>query len=35
MRATTIHGTRDIRLSDVPEPTIEADTDAIVKVVAG
>ncbi len=35
MRATTIHGTRDIRLSEVPEPTIEADTDAIVKVVAG
>ncbi|HEU5037004.1 MAG TPA: zinc-dependent alcohol dehydrogenase family protein [Nocardioides sp.] len=35
MRATTIHGTRDIRVSDVPEPTIEAPTDAIVKVVAG
>lgn len=35
MRATTIHGTRDIRLSDVPDPTIEADTEAIVKVVAG
>ena len=35
MRATTIHGTRDIRVSDVPDPTIEAPTDAVVKVVAG
>jgi threonine dehydrogenase-like Zn-dependent dehydrogenase len=35
MRATTIHGPRDIRLSDVPDPTIEQPTDAIVRVVAG
>lgn len=35
MRATTIHGTRDIRVSNVPDPTIQAPTDAIVKVVAG
>jgi threonine dehydrogenase-like Zn-dependent dehydrogenase len=35
MRATTIHAARDIRLSDVPDPTLQADTDAIVKVVAG
>lgn len=35
MRATTIHAARDIRLSDVPDPRIEAPTDAIVKVVAG
>ncbi len=35
MRATTIHDTRDIRLSDVSDPRIEADTEAIVKVVAG
>lgn len=35
MRATTIHGTRDIRVSDVPDPTIEAPTDAVVRVVAG
>ena len=35
MRATTIHGTRDVRVSDVPDPVIEAPTDAIVKVVAG
>ena len=35
MRATTIHAARDIRLEDVPDPAIEAPTDAIVKVVAG
>jgi threonine dehydrogenase-like Zn-dependent dehydrogenase len=35
MRATTIHGTRDIRVTDVPDPTIEKPTDAIVRVVAG
>jgi threonine dehydrogenase-like Zn-dependent dehydrogenase len=35
MRATTIHAARDIRLSEVADPRIEADTDAIVRVVAG
>ncbi|WP_296603685.1 zinc-dependent alcohol dehydrogenase family protein [Nocardioides sp.] len=35
MRATTIHGPRDIRVSEVPDPVIEAPTDAIVRVVAG
>jgi len=35
MRATTIHGPGDIRLSEVPDPTIEEPTDAIVRVVAG
>ncbi len=35
MRATTIHGPRDIRVEDVPDPTIKRPTDAIVKVVAG
>jgi threonine dehydrogenase-like Zn-dependent dehydrogenase len=35
MRATTIHAPGDIRLSDVPEPTISAPTDAIIKVTAG
>ena len=35
MRVTTIHGPRDIRLEDVPTPTIEAPRDAIVKVTAG
>ena len=34
MRVTTIHGVRDIRLEERPAPTIEAPTDAIVKVVA-
>lgn len=35
MLATTIHGTRDIRFGDVADPTLEAPTDAIVKVTAG
>ena len=35
MRVTTIHAPGDIRLEDVPDPTIEAPTDAIVKVTAG
>src|SRR3954452_10782186 len=35
MRATTIHGTRDIRVSDVPDPVISEPTDAIVRIVAG
>jgi threonine dehydrogenase-like Zn-dependent dehydrogenase len=34
MRVTTIHGTKDIRLEERPVPTIDAPTDAIVKVVA-
>ncbi len=35
MRVTTIHGARDIRLEERPVPTIEAPTDAIIKVTAG
>ena len=35
MRVTTIHGPRDIRLEERPEPTIEAPTDAVIKVTAG
>ena len=35
MRATTIHAPRDIRVSDVADPTITAPTDAIIKVTAG
>lgn len=35
MRATTIHAARDIRLSEVDDPSISAPTDAIVKVTAG
>ena len=34
MRATTIHAPRDIRLSEVDDPTIERPTDAIVKVTS-
>ncbi|WP_435748008.1 zinc-dependent alcohol dehydrogenase family protein [Nocardioides sp. SYSU DS0663] len=34
MRATTIHGPRDIRLSEVPDPTIEEPTDAVVRITA-
>ncbi len=34
MRATVIHGERDIRIEEVPDPTIRRPTDAIVKVVA-
>ncbi len=35
MRATTIHAERDIRVSDVADPTIGRPTDAIVRVVRG
>jgi threonine dehydrogenase-like Zn-dependent dehydrogenase len=34
MRVTTIHGIRDVRLEDRAVPTLEAPTDAIVRVVA-
>ena len=34
MKATLIHGTHDIRVSsDVPDPVIRDDTDAIVRVL--
>ena len=32
MRATTIHGPGDIRVEEVPDPSIKRPTDAIVKV---
>ena len=35
MKVTTIHGPRDIRLEDRPDPTIDAPTDAVIKVSAG
>lgn len=35
MRATTIHAPGDIRVEDVPDPTITSPTDAIIKVTAG
>lgn len=34
MRATVLHSPGDIRLETLPDPVIEADTDAIVRVVA-
>ena len=34
MRATLIHGPRDIRVEDVPDPAVQRPTDAIVRVTA-
>lgn len=34
MRATLIHGPRDIRVEDVPDPVLHKPTDAVVRVVA-
>jgi len=34
MKALTWHGRRDVRIDDVPEPTIEQPTDAIVRVTS-
>ncbi|HMM83700.1 MAG TPA: zinc-dependent alcohol dehydrogenase family protein [Terrimesophilobacter sp.] len=34
MKATLIHGERDIRFEVVPEPSLQAETDAIVRVAA-
>jgi threonine dehydrogenase-like Zn-dependent dehydrogenase len=34
VKATLIHGTRDIRLEEVPDPTVQLPTDALVRVVA-
>jgi threonine dehydrogenase-like Zn-dependent dehydrogenase len=35
MKVATIHAARDIRLEDRPEPTINAPTDAVMKITAG
>ena len=32
MRATVFHGTKDVRVEDVPDPRIEQPTDAIVRI---
>ena len=32
MRALTWHGKRDVRIDDVPDPTIEQPTDAVVRI---
>jgi hypothetical protein len=34
VRATVIHGPRDIRVEDVPDPSISVPTDALVRVTA-
>jgi threonine dehydrogenase-like Zn-dependent dehydrogenase len=34
MKAVVFHGVGDIRLDDVPEPTMQAGTDAIIRVTA-
>ena len=34
MRALTWHGKRDVRVEDVPDPTIEQPTDAIVRITS-
>jgi len=34
MRAATWQGVRDVRIEEVPDPTIEEDTDAIIKVTS-
>jgi threonine dehydrogenase-like Zn-dependent dehydrogenase len=34
MKAVTWHGTHDVRVDEVPDPTIEAPTDAIVRVTS-
>ena len=34
MKALTWHGTHDVRVDNVPDPTIEHDTDAIIRVTS-
>ncbi len=34
MRGTVIHGPRDVRLEERPDPTVLAPTDAVVRTVA-
>ncbi len=34
MKALTWHGARDVRVDQVPDPTIQADTDAIVRMTS-
>jgi threonine dehydrogenase-like Zn-dependent dehydrogenase len=34
VKALTWHGTRDVRVTDVPDPTIQEPTDAIIKVTS-
>ncbi|SHM80674.1 zinc-dependent alcohol dehydrogenase [Actinacidiphila paucisporea] len=34
MRATVWHGKRDVRVENVPDPTIQEDTDAVIRVTS-
>jgi len=34
MKALTWHGTRDVRIENVPDPTIKEPTDAIIKITS-
>src|SRR5215212_4751325 len=34
MKALTYHGKRDVRVDNVPDPTIEEPTDAIIRVTS-
>ncbi|HEY7255675.1 MAG TPA: alcohol dehydrogenase catalytic domain-containing protein, partial [Solirubrobacterales bacterium] len=34
MKAVAWHGTGDVRVDDVPDPTIEQPTDAIVRITS-
>ena len=34
MKALTWHGRRDVRVETVPDPAIEDDTDAIIRVTS-
>ena len=34
MRATVLHGPRDVRVEDRPDPAIEQPTDAIIRLAA-
>src|SRR3954466_15608469 len=34
MRALTWHGTRDVRVETVPDPTIQEPTDAIIRITS-
>ena len=35
MKALTWHGKRDVRVEDVPDPTVQLPTDAVIRVQLG
>ena len=34
MKAVTYHGKRDVRVDNVPDPTVQQPTDAIIRVTS-